>query len=295
MFEFAKGLCADCVEEEAALPSIESFGKRLELPKVNYIFYEYFFKAVMGESEWKRRLETRQRMGTSIMEAFAHGTLQNNYFAWLLDYRLRHPNSGLTTEYDIMETEEGEDEEMGVYCGDLRDIEIALPTETKPQYKLITNTDGQEFKDAEEASKLVMEDAERIAKSERGHKRSFEVMKGKEKAFGSENMSDNATRDKKRQCMREMKPFTGYTPKTKKGQKRGKKISSLKGWSEEGKKFVAMVKEEIMEEVNLGTHGKWEKSYRKICSLRQETGDRVSGDDESSPVEMREEVWYAEL
>ena len=42
-------MCSECEIDGLILPSIESFQMRLKLPKVNFIFYEYFFKAVVGD------------------------------------------------------------------------------------------------------------------------------------------------------------------------------------------------------------------------------------------------------
>ncbi len=46
-------MCSKCKIDGLILPSIKSFQMRLKLPKVNFIFYEYFFKAVVRDSIWK--------------------------------------------------------------------------------------------------------------------------------------------------------------------------------------------------------------------------------------------------
>jgi hypothetical protein len=45
----------------------------LKLPKVNFIFYEYFFKAVVGDGNWKQCFA--EIKGS---EAFAHAIIENN-------------------------------------------------------------------------------------------------------------------------------------------------------------------------------------------------------------------------
>ncbi len=70
------------------------------------MFYEYFFKAVVGKYTWK------QRFRMTILEAFMYATLSNNYMAWLYDYKHKNPASTLKTEYDLEEKsndEEGTD------------------------------------------------------------------------------------------------------------------------------------------------------------------------------------------
>jgi hypothetical protein len=46
-------MCSECKIDRLILPLIKSFQMRLKLPKVNFIFYEYFFKAVVGDGNWK--------------------------------------------------------------------------------------------------------------------------------------------------------------------------------------------------------------------------------------------------
>ncbi len=53
------------------------------------MFYEYFFKAVVGKYTWK------QRFRMTILEAFMYATLSNNYMAWLYDYKHKNPASTL--------------------------------------------------------------------------------------------------------------------------------------------------------------------------------------------------------
>ncbi len=45
-------MCSECKIDGLILPSIKSFQMRLKLPKVNFIFYEYFFKAVVRDGNW---------------------------------------------------------------------------------------------------------------------------------------------------------------------------------------------------------------------------------------------------
>ena len=74
------------------------------------------------------------------MEAYTHAIIKNNYFAWLYDYKSKNPGITLQTEYDLADEqdlpfdedneeykEEVEDEEPTYYCGDLDEVEIALP------------------------------------------------------------------------------------------------------------------------------------------------------------------------
>jgi len=125
-------MCSECEIDRLILPSIESFQMRLKLPKVNFIFYEYFFKAVVGDSVWTRHFAENKRFGTNVSEAFAHAIIENNYFAWLYDYKHKNPGCTLLTEDDLVEQENedsNDDDDKWIFCSDLDKIEIALPND----------------------------------------------------------------------------------------------------------------------------------------------------------------------
>jgi len=101
------------------------------MPKVNYIFYEYFFKAVVSMGACKRRF-AKGRFGTNVLEAFTHAILQNNYFMWLYHYKLNNPDSTLKMEYNLADKEDSTDDDEDsnkahLFSGDLDLVEIALP------------------------------------------------------------------------------------------------------------------------------------------------------------------------
>lgn len=81
------GLCQECEKTEKKLPSIESFQQRYDRPRVYFLFYNCFLKGVIGNKKWKRNMNKNRKLGTSIVEAFAHCLLENNYFAWLFEYK----------------------------------------------------------------------------------------------------------------------------------------------------------------------------------------------------------------
>jgi hypothetical protein len=72
-------MCSECEIDGSILPSIKSFQMRLKLPKVNIIFYEYFFKAVVGDGIWKRHFAENKRLGNNVTKAFADAIIENNY------------------------------------------------------------------------------------------------------------------------------------------------------------------------------------------------------------------------
>jgi len=102
----------------------------MALPKVHFVFFEYFFRAVIGEMAWKIRMkDDRKRLGSTMAEAYANLQLNNNYFAWLYDYKMKHPNTTLKTEYDLMNGQVAANtDEARLFCGELDWVEVAVPT-----------------------------------------------------------------------------------------------------------------------------------------------------------------------
>jgi hypothetical protein len=94
--------------EAIVLLALESFAEWWKLPKVNYLFYHYFYKAAIGDATWKCRLAENKRLGPGILEVHTHVMLCNQYFAWLYEYKANHPESELMMEYDMVQDEESE-------------------------------------------------------------------------------------------------------------------------------------------------------------------------------------------
>ncbi len=94
------GLCGKRKTDGMVLPSLESFQSGMSLPKVMFIFYKCFFKAMVGGAAWKKRFEEDVRFGRNILEAYTQATLKNNYFVWVYEYMKENPGSTLKTEYN---------------------------------------------------------------------------------------------------------------------------------------------------------------------------------------------------
>jgi hypothetical protein len=100
-------------------------------------------------------------LGTNVSEAFAHAIIENNYFAWLYDYKNKYPGCTLQTEYNLAEQENvvsDDDDEKWIFCSDLDKIETALPKEDGGDYKLVTN-EGPTKTQAKAAAEEVRKDA----------------------------------------------------------------------------------------------------------------------------------------
>ncbi len=61
----------ECKYKEGILPSLESFANHWRLPKVQYLFYHYFYKAVISDARWKSRMTENKRLRTIIAYAYA--------------------------------------------------------------------------------------------------------------------------------------------------------------------------------------------------------------------------------
>jgi hypothetical protein len=51
-------MCEECDAKGKVLPSLESFRQRWNLPKIYFVFYDYFLKSVIQESVWIDRVNT---------------------------------------------------------------------------------------------------------------------------------------------------------------------------------------------------------------------------------------------
>jgi len=141
------------------------------MPKVNYIFYEYFFKAVVSVGAWKCQF-AKGRFGTNILEAFTHVILQNNYFAWLYHYKLNNQDSTLKMEYNFADEENSTDDnedsnKAHLFSSDLDLVEIALLDDNDDdsaiahEYTLVFNEESttEAYKAAKEAAEKVRQES----------------------------------------------------------------------------------------------------------------------------------------
>ena len=83
----------------------------LEIPGVYFVFYDFFFKSSSGNTRWKEactmdaEASTMNRLGSRIGEAFAMLVLKNNYFAWLLEAKMKLGQ--LVTDYNTEAKRQG--------------------------------------------------------------------------------------------------------------------------------------------------------------------------------------------
>ena len=193
-----KELCERCEDENKSLPSLLSINKRYELPKVHFLFFEFFLKAAIGNFTWKKRLaEDDTRLAAQAIEARANAVVNNHYFAFLCMYFMKNPNSTLITEYDKLlppddaETRANASRRGGtsatsttasesanaamathdLFCADLELIEVSVPkpddTGNNEDFKVLFPRDEEDEESDDESDdevKSAKEHDEGIAK-----------------------------------------------------------------------------------------------------------------------------------
>jgi hypothetical protein len=270
-------MCNECEADSTILPSIESFQMGVNLPKVHYLFYKYFFRPVIGEANWKHRFAERKRFGTNIAEVYAHALLENNYHACLYDYLTKTPLSTLKTEYEYTKEDNNANENQGtnddadkskIFSGDLDKVEIAMPaTKGLGEFLLCLDEMEDEYKAAQEAALVVMGEVHDTIICDynsghgRRHKHSYEKVQEMLARDDSDSTSDEDTTTKacsewarkKHKLMRDLKMYTGSSAKDS-----NQESEKFKGWLDKGKEFMVTMTKEIKEDVESGLHGQWE-------------------------------------
>jgi hypothetical protein len=238
--------------------SLESMEQRLDNPKAYYVFYEFFYKAAVGEVCWKDCLEDSdgKRIGNDTTEAFALLIVANNYKAWLYEEKMSHGEE-LKTEYDT-----------GPSDGCISIVD-----------KLLVN---QEFFLERDADALVIEEVNSLpfkkAKKTRKDwltklrrqpictdiKRSWEIPPANvldERPTNSPSTTKKERDNKRRKLMKGLKKWTGNADD---GERK------FKGWSDNGHKAFACWTMDIKADVREGKYALWEKAFRHIQNREQE-------------------------
>jgi hypothetical protein len=236
--------------------SYESMKVRLDNPKAYYVFYEYFYKAAVGEIKWKQALKrgVDERLGNNNTEAFAHVVLQNNYDAWWFAMKDEHGDL-LKTEYDTI---------PGESCKSiceliLEDIEFDL----QANGLLLTGHMEGTTADRIELSTMQMMRRNQIRTRLELQTRIFEEHQDKGSGVqGALEDQQNCMGDrsqinkKKRKLMKGLKRFTG-TPTSSEERR-------FKGWSDTGHKALEDMVKEIKTDVEGGRYMVWERLYREL-------------------------------
>jgi len=293
-----------CENKNCLLPSIESFQKRHQNPKVYYIFYEYFYKAVMGEARWKESVHKENaRFGTNIAEAFTHALLENNYFAWLFDYKSRAPPtkpSCLKTEYDTVPTADNDSHYYSYLCDEVvQGFEIVADQElSSGDFLLLPSTD-ENYAAEEERRQSMQEMIIETAKQDEDRMKQYNEHQTQLDLF---NLPDEYTKEehskKRRKCMRGLKVYTAaaknsntISPPSSRSTTKEARNNKDKGWSDKANKFLTEMKARIKADEEAGTQKKWEKMYREIAKAvkkARDSSEESGGEDTAFQVDCNE-------
>jgi hypothetical protein len=74
------------VEKDVVMPTYDAFNRKLEVPKLNMLFYDCFLHALVGHETFEKNLhentEDKECFGTPTNHGFAHLILKNNQDEW---------------------------------------------------------------------------------------------------------------------------------------------------------------------------------------------------------------------
>jgi hypothetical protein len=315
------GMCEECDAASTLLPSIESFLQQWRLPKVHYLFYEYFYKAVIKDSVWNDRIDVPRpgpddRLGTRIAKVYAYSLIANHYHAWVYHFKIEYPSNTLLTEYEKIEHHEDQRDdndqqeiEIKLFCGDLdlAECKISVPNERNDDFKLLLSSGPNANPAACKAARVHDQEILKGIKAKIDYDRqgngntgstgycgSYDKMNSKleeDLVLVSTDSNTRARKQKQRSKSSMMENFTSSTCKSKKGSEK------IMRWSAEGKRFVSRMLGEIRKDEKDGIRKKWEDMYKKISkATKQGKAQRVDEDDESKEqFDVDENVLYAEV
>jgi hypothetical protein len=266
-------LCQVCVDKKCVMLSLESIERRLENPKAYYIFYEFFYKAAVGEVQWKECMDSSEvRIGNDTTEAFALLLFANNYKAWLYEEKVTH-GEALWTEYDSI----GKD---SIVDRLLLDQEFVL--EEGPGELLVCDTTKQTYKKAVKARNDWLAELRRLPVcAEMKTSWQHTAIENENEAGEPASYNKKEREKKRRKVMKGLKKWTGLADN---GERK------FKGWSDSGHKAFEQWTMSIKNDVRSGTYTLWEKAFREV-NMKQQEARRSENKAETKFAVNRSVVW----
>jgi hypothetical protein len=242
--------------------SLESIEKRLENPKAYYVFYQFFYKAAVGEVRWKECMNSIEtRIGNDTTEAFALLLFANNYKAWLYEEKLNH-GEALWTEYDSLPASVRRESIVDRLLLDQEFVlekdteEFVVRDPTKPTYKKAAKA----RKDWLAALKRLPICAE-MRNTWQQTARAEEVNENEPNSNAEPTNSKKERNKKRRKLMQGLKKWTGPADE---GERK------FKGWSDNGHKAFEQSTMDIKNDVQRGMYALWETAFREVHNEQQE-------------------------
>lgn len=243
-------LCKQCHEKQLVMPACESFELRIKNPKMYFVFYTYFYSAVIGGTAWKRQVEDEEtlHLGNVSSEAFGHILLLNNYKAWLHVAKTQEGWTSMKTEYDPPD-EIIDKQGLADYLLSEWEFDItATETDDLESYMVSEAMYSEGYKRLK---------VRRLALEKLGHERlaAAVLTAGDDSDEGGadaeEGIDDNEVRPSKRKRMLQLKKYTSKND--------GKKLFG--GWAPEAQKKMMEIGSGIKADVEDGKYAIFVKAY----------------------------------
>jgi hypothetical protein len=272
------------------LPSLEAFEKRLKLPAVYFVFYDYFMRACIGEVKWKRLCLKQEDNGKFVKEgpvvspmeeAWAWIEMRNNYYAWMLDAKEKF-GGNLVTDYD-KESETKKKRNINEtlvkmefdLCEEFDSDDEEDEIEEKRIKSVIVRRGDEGYEEAKAETEATMNE---VRESLTGHEQ-YKAILGKIREMDYKESGQE--RQKKR--LKTTKMFREYT-QPKAGEE------PFQGWSPRTASAIIDLKSEIG--ILSNTWTLFNNAYKKIVREREDNkGKKTKREREKVPKETVKEVW----
>ena len=279
-----KDLCKMCVNHRLVFPALEAFEHRLEDPATYFIFYHYFLRAAVGETEWKllaglkvkskkrksrgtittsEIIEADKPLATPLNEAFAMVMLINNYAVWLLEAKEEFGEALITDYDDNLECEDGESMMSLTEWRVMRHFIIDLENGEKENGFLFNTEEETSTEFKETYIELVKQRRQRVngCKKYKQIKESMTIIENESDGMDAD---DDVRKTKRRKTLRELKAYTGARDKDEK---------KYKGWSARAFEAMLRIKADVIRDKE--QYKKFHAAYRAIVAAtegKQSTG-----------------------
>jgi hypothetical protein len=298
----------------------------LEIPGVYFVFYDFFFKSSSGDMRWKEACmeagAKTNRLGSRLGEAFAMLVLKNNYFAWLLEAKMKLGQ--LVTDYDTEARRQGKKNVVESYLKLEFDLPEAPPTTadsaalgvvqedvaaTNAETVCIVDIETEGYEVLQKKTADALKSARRVAKNNKKYaamkKDVLELQKeeaareANTKAAAAEaeredggideealRITEEEAREEKsvhlKKRRRLLKSFREYTV-------RQNDEGKFKGWSKRAADEMTIISKRLKEESTSERAKMFNAAYRQVYCDRNK-GKRKAEDEEHEPVDYSE-LW----
>jgi hypothetical protein len=280
-----------CVTHNLIFPALEAFEERLDDPTTYFIFYHYFLRAAIGETEWKvlcgmkvkrkkrkstgtppatvDTIEADQPLATPLNEAFAMVMLINNYYVWLLEAKEEFGDALITDYDDNLELDDGESKMSLMEWRVLRHFIIDLEDGEKEKGFIVNPEKEETTVEIKEAYiELVKERREMVkgCKKYRQIQESMMIIENDSEGMDAMYSEDDGRKSKRRKILRELKAYTGSREKNQK---------KYRGWSDRAFQVMLRIKADVIRDKE--QYKKFYAAYRTIVSTME--GKQLCGQD----------------